>query len=59
MGEVDVSVVASPSVEGWVLESACEGERNRPGEGAVFDNFGEVVGGLFWRLATGEEDDAS
>ncbi len=40
------------------MEGSGEAEGDGPGEGAVFDNLGEVVGGLFDGLTTRKEDDA-
>ena len=47
-----------PGIEGGVLECAGEAESDGPGEGAVFNDGSEVVGGLFDSLAAREEDDA-
>lgn len=51
-------IVASPGVESGVLEGASEAKGNRPREGAVFDDFGEIGGGLFGSLTAREEYDA-
>ena len=51
-----VLVVALPGEEGGVLKGASEAKGNWPREWSVFDDFGEVAGGLFWGLAAGEED---
>ena len=53
-----VRVVSLPGVEGGVLEGAGEAEGDRPGEGAVFENGGEIVSGLLGSLSTREKDDA-
>lgn len=57
-GFFDVVVIAGPGEEGRVLEGAGKRESDGPGVGAVFDNFGEVGGGLLGSLAAGKKDDA-
>lgn len=54
-GFIVIGVVSLPGVEGWVLKGASKTKGNWPGEGTVFGDFGQVVGGLLDGLATREE----
>ena len=56
-GFFGVLVVALPGVKSGVLEGASEAKSDWPREGAVFDNFGEIIGGLFGGLTAGEKND--
>lgn len=49
---VAVGVIAFPGIKGWILEGASKTEGDWPGEGAIFGDFGEIVGGLFNSLAS-------
>ena len=49
-GFIVVGVVALPSEEGGILKGTGEGKGDRPREGAIFGDFGEVVGGLLGGL---------
>ena len=51
-GFFDVVIVAVPDIEGRVLEGASKTEGDWPRKWSVFDNLGEILGGLFWSLAT-------
>lgn len=51
-----VLVVALPSKEGGVLKGASEAKGNWPREWPVFNDFGEVIGGLFGSLTAREEN---
>ena len=55
-GFFGVLVVASPSIKGGILESAGKTKGDWPGEGAVFNDGGEIGGGLFNGLSAREED---
>ena len=57
-GGVGVGVIASPGVEGGVLKGASKAEGDGPREGAVLDDGGEIIGGLFDGLTAREENDA-
>ena len=55
-GFFGIIVVASPGVEGRVLQGAGKREGDGPREGAIFDRGSEIVCGLLWGLAAREED---
>ena len=55
-GFFGVLIMAGPGVEGGVLESAGKAKGDGPFVGAVFDDFGEVGGGLFDSLAARKEN---